>query len=481
MSSLSVDFVTLQPVPLNGESMVPCAVKLTAPESEQRIPTHFILLLDISESMADQRKLENCKRCAELMMNFMTAEDRISLITFGESAQMHLKRVPADESHKATIRSTIQGLRVDGCTNLSAGLGYVREACEGSAAAEQKAGLLILTDGHANRGISGAPELRRIITGLRESFSHLSVHCVAYGADHNEQLMRGIAEDTNGSYNVVNTIEDTAVAFGETLGGLLSCAFQNVYVELPSNSIVKGRQKTVRSGDRLRVQIGDVYSGTKPLVLFSLPSAACRSPDSVLVKGMSLPSLEGFTIIPIQQMLTERDKDIELTQLRYECAEILDAIRLLRQSQTEQIEAMSTRITAFETSLQDEFFNGHAVATLLKSEVRTMRDLLQTVRLGHYGHAHDVTTTQHVTSLALGRGFCSPAAAAPARHRQRWAAPLAQNMSDAEIPMAGTPNESDTEDEPTNRELAPEASVFQNAVQTRIATLMRTASQQPQS
>lgn len=475
MSDLTVDFLTLQPVPTNGDSMVSCALKLNAPASTERIPTHFILLLDISESMSDGRKLENCKRCAELMLNFMTADDRISLITFGEDAQLHLKRVPADEAHKSSIETTIKGLRVNGCTNLSAGLGYVREVCEGDS---QKAGLLILTDGHANRGVSGSAELRRIVSGLREGFSHLSIHCVAYGADHNENLMRGIAEDNNGSYNVVNTIEDTAVAFGETLGGLLSCAFQNVVIELPTGTVVKGPQKTTVVDGHIHVRIGDVYSGTKPLILFDMPSAACRSADAVKVKGMRLPSLESFNFTPIQQLLDERDKEIELTQLRYDCVAILEAIRILHRPTDDLVADMETRITAFETKVRDSFFDGHAVAGLLRTEVTTMRDLLRDVRTGHYSHYHDVTTAQHVTSLGLGRGFCSPSASAPAPPRPRH---YNRRLFAAGI---GSPSGTDSENEeptntPSNTSIAPpDISVFQNDVQTRIASLMRTASQQ---
>lgn len=481
MANLSVDFLTLQPVPVNGDSMVSCAVKLVAPESTERVPTHFILLLDISESMADARKLENCKRCAELMLNFMSGEDRISLITFGEDATLHLKRVPADESHKTAIQSTIKGLRINGCTNLSAGLGYVREVCEGPAAADQKAGLLILTDGHANRGVSGATELRSIITGLRESFSHLSVHCVAYGADHNENLMRGIAEDSSGSYNVVNTIEDTAVAFGETLGGLLSCAFQNVLVELPVGSKVKGPQKTTVVGERLQVRIGDVYAGTKPLVLFDMPSAACRNVDSVLVKGMRLPTLESFSITPVQQLLTERDKDIEMTLLRYDCVSILEAIRAMRQPTDDQSTAMEARIATFEIKVRDTFFDGHAVAGLLRTEVSTMRELLRDIRSGHYTHHHDVTTAQHVTSLGLGRGFCSPSVAATPRMHRRAHFGRVNTLAAGQA----TPVPSDDEDEPTTceantTEAAPDVTVFQNRMQSQIAALMRTASSQYQ-
>lgn len=470
-TDLDIDFFTLTAVPTNGDSMVPCAVKLKAPETTTRTPTHFILLLDISESMMSDQKLENCKKCATLMLNFMTGEDTISLITFGEMATLHLKRVPADEGHKTAIQSTIDKLVCDGCTNLSAGLGYVREVCEDPAGAGQKTGLLILTDGHANRGVHRPHELRQIVTDLRTAYSSLSVHCVAYGADHNEELMRGIAEDSSGSYNVVNSIEDTAFAFGEALGGLLSCAFQNVVVEVPAGTVIRGPHKNKVVGERKEIQIGDIYAGTKPLVLFDLPSASCRDVDVVRVRGMSLPGFQSFTTTPIQQLLSERDKDIELTQKRYECADILADIRKYHTLSTEAKDILEDRITRFDVAVRDIFYDGHPVAQLLRGEVATLRQTLSDMRRGHYSHAHDVMTTQHITSLGLGRGFSSPQARVA--RRARGLAPIAT--------AGGYSTPPPEEDEPTGPgapvpfEATPSA--FANAVQTRIASLMRTASQ----
>lgn len=500
----TIDLLTLTAVPQNGDSMVPCAVRIHAPADVARVPTHILLMLDISDSMRDHNKLENCKRCALLMLNVLSPGDKISLITFGEQATLHLKRVPADDAHKETITKTIQGLQTDGCTNLSAGLGYVRECCEGDT---QKAGLLILTDGHANRGVSGTTELRAIASSLRESFSNLSIHAVAYGTDHNEQLLRGIAEDVQGSYNVVSTIEDTAFAFGDTLGGLMSCAFQNVKLELPEGSVVHGPHKIV---DR-QIRIGDVYAGTKPLVLVDIPSAACRTESCVKVTGMSLPLLTAWTAQPVQTMLTDRDKDIELTKLRYNCTSILKDCSASAYTMTnDQRTALRQRITDFETAITDTFFDGHAVAGMLRREVAVMRDLLAASEAGGVSHAQQVLAAQHTASIGLSRGFSSPAPgptpSAPSgrvapRHymrRQGAAAHLSSAHAGDGDPntytpqgsptLGGVPGEATPPGSPHLGAAAggavPEAaeadtSCFQNTTQQRIATLMRTASQQP--
>jgi hypothetical protein len=400
------------------------ALRVTPPQNVARVATHFILLLDVSESMLEENKLDNCKKCASLIVNFMTPEDRISLITFGEDAELHLKYTPAEESNKEAIKGTIQSIESNGCTNLSAGLGYVREVCEDTL----KTGLLILTDGHANRGVSYSAELRQMIRTLSDRFSNLSVHCVAYGHDHNDGLLKGIAEDNQGSYNIVNTVEDTAFAFGETLGGLMSCAYQNVVVHVPSNSVVHGPYKIVNN----TVRIGDVYAGTKPMILLDMPSL------DVTVSGMNIPSLEPWTVTPTVVALQGRDKDIELTKLRYTCTHIITRIRNRERGLTRVVDD-------FESALNDDFFNGHPVAKLLKSEIKTLRSMIE----NGIDHQTSVVATQLQTSLGGGRGFSSPTTRR--RNSSIGCAPVQEDPSDA----------------------------FQNQAQSAMASLMRSASQQP--
>jgi hypothetical protein len=490
---MDTEFITLKPFTAS-DALVPCAIRLKAPSDVARVATHFILLLDVSESMNDANKLENVKKCSSLILNFLTPEDRVSLITFGEGATLHLKRVIADEVHKSSMRSVIQSLKTDGCTNLSAGLGYVREVCEGDT---QKAGLLILTDGHINRGVSDSPVLRNIITGLRSTFSHLSVHCIAYGSDHNEDLLRGVAEDNQGSYNVVNTIEDTAFAFGETLGGLISCAFQNVRLDVPVGSVVHGPHKHTVSGERRSIQIGDVYAGTKPLILVDIPGSAWSQSPIVRVQGMTLPTLESWTNYPIHQELEGRSLDIELAQHRYECSAILHALKTWHTLAAVQRSRMEARITEFKTRLSDSFFDGSPVATLLRDEVETLQGMLRQALLGHLTHEDSVMATQHMASISMGRGFSSPmaprrtAGLPPAvnRRQSRFAPPASlppssllgvsvESDPSPALPQAGEAVEPEADAVPPPQRTP--ASAFQNDVQLRIASLMQTASQLPE-
>jgi len=430
-----------------------CAVRLKAPADVERIPTHIILMIDISESMMDDHKLDNVKKCCELLLTFLNETDKVSLITFGEVAKLHLKCVEATEVNKTAAQQTIKHLMCDGCTNLSAGLGYVNEVC---AESTLKTGLLILTDGHANRGVTDANALRGIVGGLRARNTNLSLSCVAYGDTHNADLLRSLAEDAQGAYTIVRSIEDTAMAFGDTLGGLMSCAFQNVELDVPKDTVVHGSYKTTVDGERLKIHIGDVYAGTKPLVLLDIPTTVVRAVDTVLLRGTKLPELSAVKCSLIADELEDRDIDIEITRHRYTCAKILNSIRSWSSLGLTERDSLGEQIDALASALRDAVFDGHPVANLLRDEITVLRTTLERARLRMLGAEDHTMLTQHVSTVALGRGFSSPMHVRSARPPQNvWSAGAA---------------------DPTG--IDENSNAFQNSVQAMMSVAMRTASQQ---
>jgi uncharacterized protein YegL len=429
---------------------IPCAIRIKAPQNVDKIPTHIILLLDVSDSMQFDDKLDNVKRCCELILDFLNENDRLSLITFGETANLYLNSVPVSDLQKQSIRDVVKRLFVHGCTNLSAGLAHVREVCETSTNEGLKTGLLLLTDGHANKGVNKPEDLIGIFGSLKSSFQNLSIHCVAYGIDHNAELLKTIAENCNGSYNIVNTIEDTAFAFGDTLGGLMSCAFQNVVIKVPEESKVHGPHLTKIVDGKKEILIGDVYSGTKPLILFDIPT---NQRQELSIQGSTLPSLEKFTFTPIYQTIPEgtREMDIELTRHRYTCTELLKGIgKWYTLDEHQQVE-LSEKILAFEKAINDTYYDGNSVAKLLRNEVHVLKQVRE--------NDNSANLNQHITSIGLARGFSTPMR--PIRAMRMGA------MRHREAPLP---------DEETNHNAELETT-FQNEFQSRIASVMRSASQ----
>ena len=364
------------------------ALRIKIAPMEQQTPTHFVLLLDTSDSMNENNKLEHVKFCSSLMLKLMTPADKLSLIAFGENSRTLLSAVPTDAAHCSMIAETIQGLETDGCTNLSAGLANVVELL--STNTGLKPMLLLLTDGHANRGVSKADGLKQIMGRVQEQFPTLGFSVIGYGLDHNADLLKGFAEDMHGAYSIVEGLEDAALTMGEALGSALSCAAQNVEIHCAPGALVEGPYNSIGG----IVRVGDLYSGTESLYLL-------KTESSVKVRGMTVPAMVPFSVEAVE-VNAGRQADVELTSLRYQCSALFK-----RLGQCQRIIPADLRadIADFKARLMDPFLDNHAITTMLLSEVNSLEAAGQAILDGHSVQAR---ATQHAAFTSLGRGTSRP-------------------------------------------------------------------------
>lgn len=245
-----------------------------------RAPVHFILLVDTSGSMESNSKLHNVVRSAHFMLEHLQATDQLTLIEFNTHATLLVDHLPMTAEAKIHVTQRLAAAAPEGSTNLSAALLLAKTAAQ-STPAGMKAGVLILTDGHANVGTTDQTTLRTILQGTNASIS-----TVGYGTDHNTDLLTAMAADSGGSYNVVSSLEDTATVFGDILGGLLSCAAQNVVVEYPVGTTVF----SVLPYQANKLTIGDIQSDTEMYIVSSAPATR--------VTGYEMPAATAFSVQP---------------------------------------------------------------------------------------------------------------------------------------------------------------------------------------
>lgn len=383
-----------------------------ASDADERIPTHFVALIDISDSMADNNKLGHVKHCLSLLLSFLTPADQLSLITFGDTATTLLRRVPMTAAAVATATSSIQSLRTNGCTNFSAGLAAVRELLEGGGLrpARQKEGLFILTDGHANRGVHNPNELRSMGGRLRELFPNLTTSFVAYGTDHNADLLKQMSDDVNGSYSIVTDLEGAALTMGESLGNLLSCAAQNVTVKFPAGTkLLGGGSRAITPEGRLVV--GDLYTGVTQLLLVDFPAVAA-APSSVSIKGTMLPSLDSFQIDilePAPAVSGQRDLEVELTEIRYKVADLYRRLREAPPQNGEERAALEGELAAIRGSLADPIYAGQPLLELLQHELPSLTVAIEAAATYLQDtHGYRTQLLQHEAFVGLGRGTSQP-------------------------------------------------------------------------
>jgi Ca-activated chloride channel family protein len=228
-------------------------VKLIGSQCTQRNPVHTIILLDTSGSMNSNSKLINVKKSLYYLLKFIP-NDYLSLISFNDTSEILLENTRITPEHNEMLHFTINKLTADRGTNLSAGLLNALTLIQRSNT-QIKTGLIILTDGHANEGITQSEEILKIIGSIKNN-SSVSITTIAYGEDHNSELLKDVAINGGGSYNMVDNLEQVGTVFGDILGGLMSCVMQNVVIKHP-DTLHSLSPYATKNGV---LTIGDVYA-----------------------------------------------------------------------------------------------------------------------------------------------------------------------------------------------------------------------------
>jgi uncharacterized protein YegL len=430
-----------------------CAIRIATADSVEHTATHYVLLIDVSESMDHESKLENVKRCLTILVSLLKNTDMCSLITFGSSSEILLNRVMCGDVAKESIRLSVQALRTNGCTNLSAGLINVHGVIQQG----EKTGLFLLTDGIANKGLIHPTDILKMMETLKTKNERLSVASIAYGMDHNANLMKQIAETMQGNYVIVDSIESTAFAFGGVLGGLMSCVAQLTNLWLPEGSTIHGPYKNGPNG----ISIGDLYAGTETLLLAEIPTAKL---GEVRLCATLLPSLQSYVATPSWQRLAEPSIEIELTVLRYSCSTLLGLAKEYRRMSLQEQESFKNRVQEFETKLSQPNYATHPITATLLNELPVLHMAMEPVPIEDM----EVLMTQHATTIGLGRGFSTPVRP---RRRHMVEVPRAPGRRSAPIILPGEAD--DVTQDPIN------IVGFQNSVMREVGSLMRSASQTP--
>lgn len=391
------------------------ALTIRGQASDRRQPVHLLFVIDISDSMSDQNKLRSVQRSLEHIVPLLTPEDLVSIITFGEESEIGLNKLPASSADAILTRT--RQLRTNGCTNMSAGLMNVRP-CLAGAPPTHKQGVLLLTDGHANRGVSTPDGLKTIVQTLIRDFPELTLTTVGYGADHNADLLRDMAVDGAGSYNVVYTLEDVATVFGIVLGGLTTVVAQNVTVTLPAGTTLKSgyAQTTDATTGDITVRVGDVYAENEIMLLLELPSGG-EVPDGtprVRVQGHNMLTFGAIDETLTPTPLTPGEaipKSIELMVFRQQVSQLLKDAAGARYGVSD---AIKTRAQDLLRQLQELPYHEEQLVQMMMDDVR---DLTQDIELAGATPLGPTVTTQavnHSHYWATGRGYASAAPALPA-------------------------------------------------------------------
>lgn len=368
-------------------------VQVKAIENVSRQPVHLCVVLDTSASMDSDNKLHNVRQSMKYMIDFLGPQDKLSIVTFSQTARVVMNALSITPEEKENIRTRISLIRHETNTNISGGI-IAAQDCLINNNGEFKQGVLILTDGHANVGVTMPKDIVKLSTNLSRLFKGTSISCVGYGTDHNVELLQNISSEGGGSYYVVNDMEDVAQVFGDILGGLLSCVAQQVTVQLPAGCDVKTRYAVHDNGEKgVEVVIGDMPAGMEATFIAKLEKDA-----PVNVRGYDL--LDGENTVVLAKV---NDSDDEVLQteciahyLRFVVLDIIEKARKVLVTGDKNVSDIINSIHSYSMEIVNyKQVNNNTLWDMLLEELKECAESLELFR-NTKGHGFDIQSSTQV-------------------------------------------------------------------------------------
>ncbi|CAB4364880.1 MAG: VWA domain-containing protein [Actinobacteria bacterium] len=243
-------------------------LELAAPPAApvERAPLDVVVVLDRSGSMSGA-PLASVTAATSQLLRLAGSDDRIGVVAFDDTVQLVL---PLATHQADPAAATVLAIGAGGSTNLSGGWLKGLEMLTGSPRAGALRRIIVLTDGHANVGLSTADVLVPLIkSGYQQG---VTTSCIGFSDNYDEQLLAALADGGMGNEYWCAGPDQAAKVFADEFGGLASVVAQNVSVEITPSAAVAATAvlnefpvTDVPGG--LQVALGDAYGGEKRKVV----------------------------------------------------------------------------------------------------------------------------------------------------------------------------------------------------------------------
>jgi Ca-activated chloride channel homolog len=274
---LDVDVIAVE-----TEDQVSVLIELTAPPATQedgngpqRPPSTLEVVLDRSGSMSGPR-IDGAKLALQRLIDRLDPTDNFGLVAFDDRVEIVVPAGPLTD--KPSAKAAIGGLDARGTTDLSGG--YLRGLQEARrVAGGSGATVLLVSDGHANAGVTEPSQLEGIAADARGR--GITTSSLGFGLGYDERIMSALAR--GGAGNELFAEEpDTAVGLiaGE-VDGLLAQTAQAASLLVRPTATVRAVQvvnelPVTATADGVVAELGSFYADEvrKIVIVLDVPGIA---------------------------------------------------------------------------------------------------------------------------------------------------------------------------------------------------------------
>jgi Ca-activated chloride channel family protein len=307
---LDVDVIAVE-----TEDQVSVLIELAAPPAPDgvpRPPSTLQVVLDRSGSMLGPR-LDGAKLALQRLIDRLAPTDNFGLVAFDDQVQIVVPAGPLRD--KQSVKAAIGVVAAGASTDLSAGfLRGLQEARR--TAGETGARVLLISDGHANVGVTDPERLEGVAAEARGR--GVTTSSLGFGLGYDERIMSALAR--GGAGNELFAEEpDTAVALisGE-VEGLLAQTAQAASLLVRHTPAVRAIQvinelPVTTIGDGIVAELGSFYADEvrKIVLVFDVPGIAALGLTEVATLEFTyveLPALKQHTVtVPLHVNVVPSD------------------------------------------------------------------------------------------------------------------------------------------------------------------------------
>lgn len=262
------------PSPWNEEHYL-AMLTIAGEELTERKPSNLVFLVDISGSMYSYNKLPLVKDALSMLLDQLTEEDRVSIVTYASGTQVALKSTKA--SKRETILSVIDSLRAGGATAGADGLRMAYQEAE-RYKTDGNNRIILCTDGDFNVGPASDTELKALIEDKRKSGIYLSVLGFGMG-NYKDSKMELLADYGNGNYAYIDNLREAKKVLVDEMQKTIYTIAKDVKIQVEFNPAVVESYRLIGYENRLlnnedfdndQKDAGELGAGASVTVLYEI-------------------------------------------------------------------------------------------------------------------------------------------------------------------------------------------------------------------
>ncbi|MFM8986373.1 MAG: vWA domain-containing protein, partial [Planctomycetia bacterium] len=193
---------------------------------------NLVFLVDVSGSMDDPDKLPLVQRALAMLVDELTENDRVAIVTYAGNAGLVLPSTSGDQKRK--IRAAIEALQAGGSTHGSAGINLAYEQAAERFIQGGANRVILCTDGDLNVGVTSDEALVDLIKRKAAGGTFLTV--LGFGSGNlQDEKMEKLADNGNGVYAYIDGVREARKVLVEQLTGSTIAIAKDVKIQVEFN------------------------------------------------------------------------------------------------------------------------------------------------------------------------------------------------------------------------------------------------------